>query len=140
MSGKKKLQTPKIMLVGSFPDLFLEGITELGFDFFLHKSSKAIKDDMQADIVVIGVDRLDQAVDYVAKSKAVPVVKKGTRSFVEFDPINEEGNAFLYEANSSWHMLRSLILAVETYKFEYDWKLLRAQVKEMVLENTPVGA
>ena len=136
MTTRKKSESPRIMLVGSFPDMFLEGISELGFDFFLYKSSKAEK-TKDADIVVVGLDRLDQAVEYVCKSKAVPVVKKGTRSFVDFNPLSEEGNAFLYEGGSQWHMLQALIRAVETYKFEYDWKVVCDQVNQLVLENVP---
>lgn len=126
---KKKLIKPKLMLVGSFDDLFLEGLKELEFEFVLNKSSKPSK-EKDVDVVVIGSDRTDQALDYVKKYKAVPIVYEESRIFADFNPIEEVGNAFVYAENSSWHMLAAVVRANETYKFSYDWKSLKEEVED----------
>lgn len=135
MASKK---SPQIVLVGNFPDQFLEGIHELGFDFKLHKSSKALNAE-KADIVMIGADRTDEVVDYVVSTGGVPVVSSGASDFSDYDPISEEGNAFIYSENSPWHLLSALIRAVETFKFTYDWRSLKYQVQDTVDELAAVA-
>jgi len=126
---KKKTLRPKLMLVGSFSDLFLEGLSDLDFDFVLNKSSKPTQ-NVSVDVVVVATDRTDQALDYVKKYKAVPVVYKESRIFADFNPIEEVGNAFIYSENSPWSMLEAVLRANETYKFSYDWKSLKEEVED----------
>jgi hypothetical protein len=125
----KRPELPRVVLVGSFNDLFLEALTELKFEFELYKGSKAAK-SVEFDIVVLSSDRADQSLDYIQKFKAVPIVYKGTKGFYDYNPVKEFGNAFIYKQDNPWHMLQAVIRAAETYKFPYDWKTLRAEVAD----------
>ncbi len=124
-----KAKRPYLMLVGSFNDLFLEALTELEFNFELNKSSKPTT-SLEVDVVVIAADRTEQALDYVKKYKAVPVINETSMNFAEYNPLKETGNAFVYEKNSPWHMLAAVLRASETFKFSYDWKNLLEEVKD----------
>ncbi len=139
MSGSKQAKGPKVMLVGTFPDVFLEAITDLEVNFFLHKSTKVEK-QAKADIVVIAEDRKGEVMDFVMKTRAVPVVREGVRGFTDFDPISETGNGFLFHQNSPWHMLQSLLRAIDTYKFVYDWKVIQSQINTLKLESSAMAA
>jgi hypothetical protein len=123
------VKRPRLMLVGSFNDLFLEALTELEFDFELNKSSKPTS-TLEVDVVVIAADRTEQTLDYVKKYKAVPVINEVSMNFSEYNPLKETGNAFVYEKNSAWHMLAAVLRASETFKFSYDWKNLLEEVKD----------
>jgi hypothetical protein len=131
----KKIKKPSVILVGTFSDIFLEGLKELEVNFRLWKSSHA-DSDIVADIIVISQDRSEEAVDFVMKSEAVPIVEVGLNDFDDFDPIEETGNAFLYEQNTPWHMLAAVIRALETNKFAYDWDVLKHAVKDFIAEKT----
>lgn len=124
-----KAKRPRLMLVGSFNDLFLEALTELEFDFELNKSSKPTS-SLEVDVVVIAGDRTEQALDYVKKYKAVPVINEESMNFSEYNPLKETGNAFVYQKNSPWHMLAAVLRASETFKFSYDWKNLLEEVRD----------
>lgn len=126
---KKKILKPRLMLVGSFNDLFLEGLKDLEFEFVLNKSSKPVN-GAEVDVVVIATDRTDQALEYVKKHKAVPIVHEESMVFSDFNPVEEVGNAFIYLENSPWHMLAAVLRAAETFRFSYDWKSLKEEVED----------
>jgi hypothetical protein len=126
---KAKQKRPKLMLVGSFTDLFLEAITELGFEFELNKSSKPTK-SAKYDVIVVDGDRSAEALDYVKKYKAVPVMYQANKYFNDFNPVKESGNAFIYTVNNDWNILEAVLRANETFKFKYDWKTLMGEVSD----------
>lgn len=132
------VRKPKIALVGTFNDWFLEGVTELDMDFTLCSNENGVS-KKRYDIVVIAPDRTDNAYEAVIKFGAVPVVSAKTDGFKSFDPIKETGNAFLYYEDNPWHMLEAIIKAQETYKFEYDWKTVVREMKDL-LEDVMAGA
>jgi starch synthase len=39
-----------------------------------------------------------------------------------YDPAQEKGNAFIYNAGSPWSMFATFIRALENFRFPYDWK------------------
>lgn len=39
-----------------------------------------------------------------------------------YDPNHETGNAFLFKDENVWSIFASLVRAVETFKFPYDWR------------------
>jgi hypothetical protein len=120
----------KIMLVGSFNDIFLEALKELKIKFILNKSSKPELDTTEVEAIVFATDRTEQVLDYVRKYKAVPILSNKIEGFFDFNPLKENGNAFLFTENTPWHMLEAVIRAKETFKFPYDWKTLREEVQD----------
>jgi hypothetical protein len=51
----------------------------------------------------------------------IPV--SGERSEVkDYNPNHETGNAFLFKDENVWHIFASIVRALETFKFPYDWR------------------
>ena len=125
--NSEKDKSPRVLLFGTFDDLFLEALKELEIQFDL--SGKA-SEDKNYDILVIGEDMAEMTVELVKKYQAVPIVKSGVKGFFDFNPLKESGNSFLYKKGSTWHMLQALLRACETFRFTYDWKVLLGEVKD----------
>lgn len=47
-----------------------------------------------------------------------------------YDPVQESGNAFLFEEPSPWHVFAALVRAIETYKFPFDWRTIQSHCME----------
>lgn len=47
-----------------------------------------------------------------------------------YNPVQESGNAFIYEVASPWQCYGSLVRALETFKFPYDWRLVQRHAME----------
>ena len=54
----------------------------------------------------------------------------------DYNPNKEDGNSFIYKANNKWSIFATLIRALETYKFPYDWKNIVRQGLDSVLIET----
>ena len=60
----------------------------------------------------------------------VPVIP--SQDFAEdYNPNQEKGNAFVYTKDSPWNLFATLIRAIETFRFPYDWKNIAASVMEV---------
>ena len=44
----------------------------------------------------------------------------------DYNPNQEKGNAFVYTKDSPWNLFATLIRAIETFRFPYDWKNIAA--------------
>ena len=40
----------------------------------------------------------------------------------DYDPVQENGNGFVYKKGSGWNFFASFIRALENFRFPYDWK------------------
>ncbi len=47
-----------------------------------------------------------------------------------YNPVQETGNAFIYEASNPWLCFASLVRALETFKFPYDWRTIQRHAME----------
>ena len=63
------------------------------------------------------------------QSGAVPVAPT-TKLLKNYDPNQENGNAFLYEALTHWQAFAAVVRALETYRFPYDWKTIQKEGME----------
>ncbi len=61
----------------------------------------------------------------------VPVAPKG-KALKDYNPIQESGNAFLYEKKTVWDCFGALVRAMETHKFPFDWRTIQKQCMESV--------
>ncbi len=50
----------------------------------------------------------------------------------DYDPVQETGNAFLYETPDSWRFFAALVRALETFKFPFDWRTIQRHCMEAV--------
>lgn len=53
----------------------------------------------------------------------------------DYDPVQEAGNAFLFAQPTPWHAFASLVRALETFKFPFDWRTIQRHCMETV-KNT----
>ncbi len=60
----------------------------------------------------------------------IPVTPQ--QNFAEdYNPNQERGNAFIYSKDSPWNLFATLIRAIETFRFPYDWKNIAAGAMEI---------
>lgn len=59
-------------------------------------------------------------VEEMMLSGTVPVSCK-RKEVSDYDPNNETGNAFVYGSANRWVIFATLVRALETFKFPYDW-------------------
>lgn len=83
-----------------------------------------------ADMWVVLGDQLPAEFEMITRNGTVPVIRQGIiRDAVEFNPVKEEGNSFLFEEVNEWTVYAALVRAIENYGFPYDWKNLQNEVK-----------
>lgn len=63
---------------------------------------------------------------------AYGVVPISTRATVleDYNPVQETGNSFLFDEPTVWHAYASLVRAMETYKFPFDWRTIQRHCME----------
>ena len=47
-----------------------------------------------------------------------------------YNPIQESGNAFLYEKLDPWHCFAAIVRATETHCFPFDWRTIQKHCME----------
>ena len=58
-----------------------------------------------------------------------------------YNPVQESGNAFVYESESPWLCYGALVRALETFKFPYDWRTIqRHAIESMDRRTAPTAA
>jgi glycogen synthase len=65
------------------------------------------------------------------RSGVVPVCPP-TSLTEDYNPVQESGNAFHIETPTKWHAFSSLVRAVETHKFPFDWRTIQKHAVESV--------
>lgn len=53
----------------------------------------------------------------------------------DYDPVQETGNAFLYESPTVWQTFAALVRALETFRFTFDWKTIQRHAMETYEEE-----
>lgn len=69
----------------------------------------------------------------------VPVAPE-THALEDYNPIQESGNAFLYALPAkndltAWHCFGTVVRALETFKFPFDWRTIQRHAMESVREH-----
>lgn len=59
----------------------------------------------------------------------VPIAPK-TKALENYNPVQESGNAFLYDTEDVWQCFAAIVRAVETHVFPYDWKTIQKHCLE----------
>lgn len=71
--------------------------------------------------------------ELVLRYGVVPVSLPGVK-LDNYNPIQEAGNAFIYENATSWQCFAAIVRALETFKFPYDWRTIQRHAMESVEE------
>lgn len=53
----------------------------------------------------------------------------------DYDPVQESGNAFLFESPSAWLCFAALVRAMETYKLPFDWRTIQRNGMEAIRDR-----
>lgn len=56
-----------------------------------------------------------------------------------YNPVQESGNSFVYETPNKWNCFASLVRALETFKFPYDWRTIQKNAMESMERLTNSG-
>lgn len=52
-------------------------------------------------------------------------ISPASSMLTNYDPNQEDGNAFTYDQLTHWHCFAATVRAIETYRFPYDWKTIQ---------------
>lgn len=50
----------------------------------------------------------------------------------DYNPIQESGNSFIFTAENQWKCFASLVRALETFRFPYDWRTIQRHAMDTV--------
>jgi len=54
----------------------------------------------------------------------VPIAPS-TKALQNYNPVQENGNAFLFTEKTEWHAFAAIVRALETYNFPFDWRTIQ---------------
>ncbi len=57
-----------------------------------------------------------------------------------YNPVQESGNAFVFEHASVWQCFASIVRALETFKFPYDWRTIQRHAMSTVEKSHAVAS
>ncbi len=77
-----------------------------------------------------------QDLQLVAEKGLVPLLHRDfvRLGFSPFKPVEEEGNSFLFEDWTNWHVFAAMVRCLENYQFPYDWENIVHAVKDVHIE------
>ncbi len=78
-----------------------------------------------ADIVLLPPACPGNFVSSVLQYGLTPVAFFEQKDLVDYDPIFERGNSFLYNYLSPWSAYAALVRALETHRLSYDWQRIQ---------------
>lgn len=59
-------------------------------------------------------------------SATIPIAPDSSGSLLHnYDPVQESGNAFLFERVNPWHAFAAIVRACETFKLPFDWRTIQ---------------
>ena len=58
----------------------------------------------------------------------VPISQLDGDSTVDYNPLQQKGNGFYFKNPTKWEVFASIVRALETYQFPYDWENLIREV------------
>ncbi len=73
-----------------------------------------------------------KTIQEMAKHEIVLIVPEGS-GLQNFNAQTEQGNAFTFHQDNFWEFVAAIVRASENFQFSYDWKNIKANVKELAL-------
>jgi len=125
-------------------DALLPGLEELGARFkVLGPGAKtlphvfSLEEAMEESHIWVNLSSaLPKEFTMIVDNGIVPVMLAGLHKNAQnYSAVAEEGNAFLFQKLSSWHVYAALVRALENFAFSYDWENLRTQGRELMVKG-----
>jgi len=86
----------------------------------------------EAHIWVVLGDETPAEFNMLVERGIVPVALRGmNKDLVNYNPVAEAGNSFLFPKLSAWSVYGTIVRALENFNFTYDWKNLKSEVKSL---------
>lgn len=60
----------------------------------------------------------------ILKAGCIPIALQNGDSTVDYNPLQEKGNGFYFKNPTKWEVFATIVRALETYKFPFDWENL----------------
>ena len=90
-----------------------------------------------SDMAIFFSDKEEEEFENALRYGVVPITPP--RDTVEnYNPVQEIGNSFVYENPTPWLCFASLVRALETFKFPYDWRTIERHAMESVDRRTVI--
>lgn len=77
-----------------------------------------------SDMALILTDHQEEDIEHCLAYGAVPITLPSLL-VEDYNPVQETGNAFLFEEATVWKVFATLVRACETYKFPFDWRTIQ---------------
>lgn len=71
----------------------------------------------------------------ICLSSGVVPVSPPSPTLDDYDPVQESGNAFLFESPGVWLCFAALVRAMETYKLPFDWRTIQRNGMEAIRDR-----
>lgn len=72
-----------------------------------------------------------ETIENCLRYAAVPICAPSD-SVNNYNPVQESGNAFVYEEETEWHAFACLVRVSENFKFPYDWRTIQRHCMESI--------
>ncbi len=87
-----------------------------------------------SDIALFLTDKgIQEDTERALRYGVVPVAQE-SKLLENYNPIQEAGNAFIFEEGTVWQSFAALVRALETFKFPYDWRTIQRHAMESIEE------
>jgi glycogen synthase len=86
----------------------------------------------EVDVMVFSSKPDWKTVKEMAKNEIVSIVPEGS-GLQNFNAQTEQGNAFTFAPESFWGFASAIVRASENFQFQYDWKNIKTNVRELAL-------
>lgn len=89
-----------------------------------------------ADMWLVLGEELPMEFPVLVEQGIVPIFLNGLHPEAkDYDPVEERGNAFLFNSLEVWPVYHALVRATENFAFSYDWGNLKRSGKEFLRKD-----
>lgn len=93
-----------------------------------------------SDIALFLADKDDEGMLENALRYGVVPVSLQREILDNYNPVQESGNAFVYDKPTHWQCFASVVRALETFKFPYDWRTIQRHAIESMDRRETVSS
>jgi glycogen synthase len=87
-----------------------------------------------SDMALFFADQNKEELENALRYGAIPIAPPSPL-LDNYNPVQESGNAFIYQESTMWQCFGSLVRALETFKFPYDWRTIQRHAMESIDRN-----
>ncbi len=81
------------------------------------------------DIAICLAEHDESEIQDCLRNGVIPVSPESP-FLADYNPVQESGNAFVFDQKNVWSVFGALVRALETFKFPYDWRTIQRHAME----------